>query len=158
MDGGLHFEAVSALAYPHYAVTGFLSGIENSDDIAGSEIGVQSRKQGTAQADVAGAGFLQEAVAASVNAPNCKGKVGVDARFAAAVWWGLLLSMICGFWIGAVVWPFVDCAESSHGLPTVSLPRRGVKGGDHAGSTKAGAVIPFQKIPEMTLKRGTQAG
>lgn len=143
VDGGLHFQAVVAFADPDYTVTGFLAGIENADDVAGAEIGVQALEQSAAEADVAGTGFLQEAVAASVDAPNGEGDVGGAALLAAMVFIGRLFSNISWFRIQAIVGPIVDCAENSHGLLTVPLRRGAVKVGSHMGRTKVAAAVPF---------------
>ena len=107
MDGCLDFQAVSAFADPDYAVAGFFSVVENSDDVAGAEIGMQSREQRATQADIAGMGGLQETVPTGVNAPDAEDEVGIAARLAAAVvlWLlRLIVSSISWFWIQAIVW------------------------------------------------------
>ena len=60
MDGCLDFQAVSAFADPDYAIAGIFSVVENSDDVAGAEIGMQSREQRATEADSAGVGWLEE--------------------------------------------------------------------------------------------------
>ncbi|MGC1448590.1 MAG: hypothetical protein WA830_01005 [Candidatus Sulfotelmatobacter sp.] len=81
-------------------VARLLPGVENPNHLAGAEVGVETRQQCPTQADIAGAGFLQEAVASGVYAPHCKREIYVTARLATAVFAGA-----------------IDAAEGSHASP-----------------------------------------
>ena len=45
MYGCLHFVTGAALADPDDAVAGFLSGVENSDDVAGAKFGIEAEEE-----------------------------------------------------------------------------------------------------------------
>src|SRR5271169_4262332 len=105
MDRSLHFVAGSTLTDPHHTVAGLLASVENSNHIAGAELGVKARQQRPTQADLAGVGFLQEAVAPRVYAPNRESKVNIGTRLAPAV---LALTVVASS---------INAAEISHASP-----------------------------------------
>jgi hypothetical protein len=90
MHRGLHLVAGSTVADPYDSVTSLLSSIENSNHIAGAEFGIESHQQGPTEADVASAGFLQEAVSPRVYAPDGEPEVEIGARFAPAIFAGVI--------------------------------------------------------------------
>jgi hypothetical protein len=66
----LHRVAAFVVANPYDAVTGLPAGVENSDHIAGPDVGIDSRQQRPAEADVAGASLRLEALALDPDSPN----------------------------------------------------------------------------------------
>ncbi len=83
MDSGLNLLVGATVANPHDAVSRLLARIENSNHIARPELGIESRQQRPADADVTGASFLQEPVAFGIDAPHHEHQIGFNAWFPA---------------------------------------------------------------------------
>ncbi len=122
MNGGLHFVTGATLADPDDAVAGLPASVEDSDHVAGAKFGIEAGEERSTQADFAGVSFLEEAIAASVDAPNREDDVDIGTRFATAVF----------------VSP-VDGSEISHSSSfTLTLHRLQVKIRGGEGGTKVG--------------------
>jgi len=85
VDGHLHLVASLIVANPHDAETRFLPGVKNSHHVTRTEIGIEPGQQSPAQADVTGAGLLQEVLAPRVYTPHEQAKVNFCAGFATAI-------------------------------------------------------------------------
>jgi hypothetical protein len=85
MNRGLNLISAIVAAHPDHAVSRFASLVQNSNDVAASQIYLDARQQRPADADVASPGFLQEAFATGIHPPHCDGKVGLPARFTTAI-------------------------------------------------------------------------
>ena len=85
MDGDLHFVAAGVVANPDDAEACFAPGVENADDVAGTDVNAQSRQQRATQADVAGTGFLKKTFAFGIDAPDGEGEIDFRACFAATI-------------------------------------------------------------------------
>ena len=77
----LHFVTRPTLSDPEHAAACLVCGLEDSNPIARTQFGIESEDQSSTQADVAGLGFLQEAVAPGVYAPNSEPEVNLGAQF-----------------------------------------------------------------------------
>lgn len=77
----LHFVTRPTLSDPDRAAACLVSRVEDSNPISRTQFGIESEDQSSTQADVAGLGFLQEAVAPGVYAPNCEPEVNLGAQF-----------------------------------------------------------------------------
>ena len=128
MHRGLYLVAGSTVTNPDHTVARRLSGVENSDHITRAEFGVESYQQRPTEADVTGAGFLQEAVAPRVYAPDGESEVDIGARFAPAVF----------------AWA-VNAAEISHDL-NVALERKPVNARWAARGTKVVGEVLFREV------------
>ena len=85
MNRRLHLARGFGVADPDHAVARLPAVVKNSDYIAGAEFGIETEQEGSTQADVASADFLQKALPVGVDSPNCEGEVGFGAWFAAAL-------------------------------------------------------------------------
>ena len=107
MNCGLDLSPYIAHSDPDDSETSFLVDVNDPDNIARSQFNIEPGEKGAAQADLAGLGFLNEAISLGVDAPNNDGESHSRARFVAAF----------------------DASQGSHnGLFTVALRARRVKG------------------------------
>jgi hypothetical protein len=85
MNCGLNLVAPIVAAHPHHAVSRFATLVQNPNHVSTSQIYIDARQQRPTDADVASPGFLQEAFASGIHPPDCDGKIGLPARFIAAI-------------------------------------------------------------------------
>lgn len=144
VDGDLHFVAALVVASPDYAVAGFFAGIQDSDDIAGSEFYVEAGEQCAAQADVAGVNILQETLAFGVNAPDGEREISSGARFPPTI-----LFLIAVFADSHAVFSPLAAACPRAGISKVPVSGLRVKKTSEKWGTKVRRSCGFGNGPEM---------
>jgi hypothetical protein len=85
LNGSLYPAAVVVVVNPDHAEASFEAKKENSDHISAVELRLEASQQGSAEADVAGANFLQKSLAFGFDAPDEKSKINLPSWFAAPV-------------------------------------------------------------------------